>query len=145
MAAPARTEPELPQLLVGVKERMLDEMRARLHEQGFEEIREPHGHVFRFLHQGPMRLSDMAERSGLTKQALGEHVDFLESHGYVAREPDPADGRAKLVVATERGEAAMAAARQVFADVERSWAHRLGAERIRALRQTLEDVLALPS
>jgi hypothetical protein len=38
----------------------------------------------------------------------------------------------------------MAAARRVFADVERGWARRLGAERIRALRETLEDVLALP-
>jgi DNA-binding MarR family transcriptional regulator len=143
MAAPSRTELELPQLLVGVKELMLDEMRARLHERGFEEIREPHGHVFRFLHQGPIRLSDMAERTGLTKQAIGEHIDFLESRGYVTRQPDPADGRAKLVVATERGEAAMAAARQVFADVERRWARRLGAERIRALRETLEDIVAL--
>ena len=41
----------------------------------------------------------------MTKQAMGQLVDHLEDGGYVTREPDPDDGRAKLVGAHEEGRA----------------------------------------
>ena len=116
----------------------MDELHRRLHEQGYDEIRPGHGCVFRFIDEEGTRLTELAERSGYTKQAVGEVVADLEALGYVERVPDPADGRAKTIVLTERGREALAAGRQVFADIERRWAEQFGEERIAQLRRTVE-------
>ena len=62
---------------------------SRLNEAGHPAIRQGHGCVFRFIHEGGSRLTDLAESSGLTKQAVGEVVADLEELGYVERAPDP--------------------------------------------------------
>jgi DNA-binding MarR family transcriptional regulator len=135
-------EPNLAWLLNEVKEDLATQMRERLWAAGHTEIRAAHGHVFRQLRGGPARLTDMAERAGMTKQAFAEHVAHLERLGYVERAPDPEDGRAKLVVPTPRGREAMAIAEQAFADLEDEWGAAIGAERVAHLRSTLETLLA---
>ena len=56
----------------------MDEVHRRLHEQGYAEIRPGHGCVFRFIDHEGTRLTELAERSGYTKQAVGEVVADLE-------------------------------------------------------------------
>lgn len=51
----------------------------------------------------PIRLSALAEKLRIVPRSATEVVDGLESHGLVARRPDPADRRAVCVVATEEG------------------------------------------
>ena len=64
-------------------------------------MREGHGCVFGFIDlDHGSRLTDLADRSGLTKQAVGEAVAELERKGYVERVPDPLDGRAKIIKLT---------------------------------------------
>jgi len=116
----------------------MDELHRRLHEQGYTEIRPGHGCVFRFIDVEGTRLTELAERSGYTKQAVGEVVADLEALGYVERVPDPADGRAKTIVLTTRGHEALAAGRQAFAEIEQRWIEEFGEERIAALRETAE-------
>lgn len=132
---------QMTQLLGAVKDQLLDDMREAAAEAGFPEIRAAHACVFRYLHPDGTRLSDMAEQARMTKQAFGEHVAYLEEHGYLRRVPDPQDGRAKLVVPTEKGTAALAVAHASFARTEARWAARVGEERVAALRATLTDLL----
>ncbi|WP_378947071.1 MarR family winged helix-turn-helix transcriptional regulator [Mesorhizobium sp. ANAO-SY3R2] len=54
---------------------------------------------------GPTRQNLLAERLGVEAMTLSGLVDRLESKGYVERQPDPADRRAKLVTLTDEGEA----------------------------------------
>src|SRR4051795_11056015 len=115
------TNVPLAPLLGQLKELAIDELHRRLHEQGYSEIRPGHGCVFRFIDDEGTRLTELAERSGFTKQAVGEVVVDLERLGYVARVPDPDDRRAKTIVLTERGRAALAAGQQVFRDIEKRW------------------------
>src|SRR5581483_9113992 len=75
---------------------------AALHRSGHGAIRPKHGAVFANLDQDGTRPSVLAERAGIGKPAMGELVDELERLGYVERRPDPADRRARLVVATPR-------------------------------------------
>ena len=119
-----------------------DELNHRLAEEGFPDIRPGHGCVFRFVDSDGSRLTELAERSGLTKQAVGEAVQDLEGRGYVERVPDPVDGRAKIIRLTERGREALAAAERIFADIERTWAERFGEERLALVRETLEMLVA---
>ena len=79
------------------------ELRRGLIEKGHPLIRSGHGCVFRHIDGEGSRLTELAERSGLTKQAVGEALDDLERMGYVERAPDPVDGRAKIIRLTERG------------------------------------------
>lgn len=132
----------LPGLLDIVSEAFFAEFRGELEQSEFGDIRPTHGCVFRHVQGDGLRLTDIAERAKLTKQSVGEIVDDLVARGYAKRIPDPEDRRAKLVCLTERGEAAQAHGRRLFAKVEKRWAGRYGAERIAALRELLEEVAA---
>ncbi|HMI80188.1 MAG TPA: MarR family winged helix-turn-helix transcriptional regulator [Solirubrobacterales bacterium] len=122
---------------------MIAEFRAELAKSEFSDIRPTHGCVFRYVKGPGLRLTEIAERGNMTKQSAGEIVDDLEARGYVKRVPDPADRRAKLICLTERGEEAQAYGFRIFAEVEERWAERFGAERIAALRETLEEIAAV--
>ena len=75
----------------------------RLVARGHPEVRSAHGNVFQYLDDEGTRVSLLAERAQVSKQAMAQLVAHLEAHGYVERVADPADGRAKLVRATGRG------------------------------------------
>lgn len=132
----------LPALLDDLAGNGFAEFRQRLSEAGHPEIRQGHGCVFRFIHEGGSRLTDLAESSGLSKQAVGEVVDDLEKLGYVERAQDPQDGRAKVIRLTQRGADAHLTALQIFGDIERDWAERYGAERVATMRALLEEIAA---
>lgn len=52
---------------------------------------------------GPIRQAALAERLGIEAMTLSGALDRLETKGFVERQPDPADRRAKLVTLTETG------------------------------------------
>ena len=133
-------ERPLPSLLDHVKELAVAELHERLSDEGFPEIRPGHGRVFRFIEPDGSRLTDIAERAGLTKQAMGEMVSDLEQLGHVQRASCPDDGRAKIIHLTERGRQAVAAAERIFADIEARWAKRVGERRMATLRATLTEL-----
>lgn len=132
----------LPGLLDIASAALFEQFRAQLDQSEFRDIRPTHGCVFRYVKGPGLRLTDIAERADMTKQSVGEIVDDLAERGYVKRIPDPNDRRAKLICLTERGEEAQAYGLRTFAEVERQWGERYGAERIAALRGFLEEIVA---
>jgi DNA-binding MarR family transcriptional regulator len=52
---------------------------------------------------GPIRLSELADIEGVNPTMLSRIVAKLEDAGLLRRRPDPADGRAVLVEATDLG------------------------------------------
>lgn len=54
-------------------------------------------------HQGPMRLSELTATEQVSQPAITQLVARLERDGLVERRPDPRDGRAVLVQATDAG------------------------------------------
>ena len=116
-------------------------LHARLENEGFGDIRDGHGCVFGFIDlESGSRLTELAERAGLTKQAVGEAVAELEELGYVERLPDPRDRRAKIIKLTARGLEACMTGRRLFAEIEREWAERLGGELLAGLREAAEQI-----
>ena len=131
----------LPGLLAEIKALAVRDMFARMADAGFEDVREGHGCVFGFVDlENGSRLTDLAERARLTKQAVGEAVAELEQLGYIERVPDPEDGRAKIIRLTARGEDAARMGRRLFAEIEAEWAERFGQERIADLRACAEEI-----
>ena len=59
--------------------------------------------LFRLVEHGPMRSSALADAACVDPSTVSRQVAELVKAGLVQRVPDPADGRASLLVATERG------------------------------------------
>jgi DNA-binding MarR family transcriptional regulator len=88
--------------------------------------------------EGPVRASAMVERFHIDKGAISRQLQHLDELGLVVRTPDPADGRASLVAASDD-------ARRRLADVaehRRKWLdEQLGdwsAEELERFATTLE-------
>src|SRR3954453_24188182 len=138
--APAPVGSPLSQLLGDAKDAVIDELHERFAEGGYGDIKPVHGAVFRHLPPAGVRLSDLALKSGMTAQSMGDHVGELERLGYLIRVPDPQDRRARLIKPTARGISAMMFAREALRAIEASWADAVGEQQVSDLRATLEAI-----
>jgi DNA-binding MarR family transcriptional regulator len=137
----ARRAPENLAILLREPFRALSaQLMERLAERGHPEVRFAHGNVFQFLDDAGTRVSMLAERAQVSKQAMAQLVAHLEAHGYVERVADPGDRRAKLVRATDRGRDVYAVAREFVAEVEARLTDRMGEAKLRRLRELLLEV-----
>ena len=75
------------------------------------------------------RPSELAARSGVSKQNLNYLLNELEKMGYLIRVADPEDGRAKLVQVTEEGRTAMVKGLSVFKELEVELAEKIESSR----------------
>jgi DNA-binding MarR family transcriptional regulator len=108
------------------------------------EIRPAHGNVMEHLdHHDGLRLTDLAEASGMAPQSAQALVDRLETLGYVERRPDPHDRRAKRIWRTDKARRASAAATYAAHNVDQQLSDSLGLARYTQLRQALSDILAV--
>jgi DNA-binding MarR family transcriptional regulator len=140
----ARDAPENLAILLREPLRAMNaELIERLAAQGHHEVRLPHGNVLQYLDDDGTRVSVLAERAALTKQAMAQLVAHLEEHGYVERVPDPHDRRAKLVRATARGREVYAIVRTYIAELDARLEFALGAAKMRRLRSLLAELGAL--
>src|SRR3954452_3404873 len=104
---------------------LADEVQRRIAADGLGDLRVADGVVFQHLVGGPRAIGDLAARMGVSQQAASKAVADLERRGYVRREADPADGRARHAALTERGEAAVEAGRRERGAMEAELAERL--------------------
>lgn len=113
---------------------------VRLAAHGHGAVRVAHGVVFQHLDDGGSTVSTLAQRAGMTKQAMAGLVQYLEDQDYVGRVPDPDDRRAKLVQATPKGREVIAIAQGLVPEMEQRIIAALGVERWHALRDDLRAV-----
>jgi DNA-binding MarR family transcriptional regulator len=110
---------------------------TELNAAGFAELRVPHMAVLQFPGPHGVRPGVLAERAGMSKQAMNQLLRSLERLGYLARSPAPGEGRARIVRLTKRGRAAYAKISDILRDVEREWVAVLGARRFAELKALL--------
>ena len=127
-------------LIALVERHLVDALRARLVAAGFDDHRVVHHNVMAHVPYEGIRLTELAEKAGITKQAMSELVIDLEQLGYLVRTADPHDGRAKLIGFTDKGRAAVREAMRAFAEMESA----LGERSLRSLRRSLLTILATP-
>lgn len=127
---------------------LLYEAHLRLNDVVFERakifdarIRPAHSAVFFHMEHDGIRLSRLAEKAQMTPQAMGELVDDIEELGYLRRVPDPSDRRAKLIVFTERGDAALRTGYEAIDQVESRLKEMLGEEGLADLNATLKRII----
>jgi DNA-binding MarR family transcriptional regulator len=113
--------------------RVLDVMR----EAGYEQTRMAHIGLTRNLDVEGTRLTELARRASITKQAMSELVEQCEVMGLVARSPDPSDGRARIITFTAVGLAWLDAFRVAIDIAEQDMRAQLGAAAMDTLMQAL--------
>ena len=77
----------------------------------------------------------------ITKQAVGQLITDLEAQGYVERQPDPTDQRAKMVVLTGEGRKGMLDGLGIFKQFEAELAAEVGQDVVDRLIDGLERLL----
>jgi DNA-binding MarR family transcriptional regulator len=128
-AATGRQVPDVGVLAGRLLFAFQDELFDALAGLGHDRLRPRHGAVLAHLDADGTRASDLALRSGQHKQVIGTIVDELEALGYVTRQPDPSDRRAKLVVPTALGLDQMRKAQQTIRRIEQRYRRAVGTER----------------
>jgi DNA-binding MarR family transcriptional regulator len=104
------------------------------------ELRPAHLQLFRFGGIDGSHTAELAVHAGMTKQSMHELVTHLERHGYLVREADPVDPRAKRVRLTTAGQQLERQINAAIADLLDSWEKRLGTERFDQLWETLQEL-----
>ena len=86
------------------------------------------------------RITTLAEKTGVTRQAVSQQVVEIERCGYLSRQPDPEDGRGVVVVFTAAGERLLTDAIAVGAAVEKRYADHLGPRRFAQVAKALREL-----
>lgn len=121
---------------------MADELRRRLAADGMGDLRFNDGVVIQHVVAGPLSITELAERMGVTQQAASKAAADLERRNLLTRRPSPTDARAKLLRLTDRGSAAVEGTRVRRAELEAELVREFGAERVGAARELLAAILA---
>ena len=117
---------------------------SELNAAGFEELRVPHMAVLQFPGPDGVRPGVLAERAGMSKQAMNQLLRSLEAFGYLARSDAPGEGRARVVRLTRRGRAAYAKISEILRDIEREWSAELGVRAFAELKALLLRIWKSP-
>lgn len=94
--------------------------------------------VFSHLDPGGTRPAEIARRAGISRQAVGQSVAQMREQGLVKLAPDPTNRRARLVQPTAKGKRAIERTGTGASAAERTLSRRIGASRVKALREALE-------
>jgi DNA-binding MarR family transcriptional regulator len=146
MTATARGEDRIPEdvermsrHLIGLSTAMRLRMSSGLLDRGHD-LRPSTAQVIPNLPAEGLRMSELAGRLRLTLQRTGQLVAELEEVGYVEREADPTDGRAKRVVFSSRGHALVRDIEEITREITDSFALALGTKRFTDLCRLLSEL-----
>jgi DNA-binding MarR family transcriptional regulator len=109
----------------------------QLNAGGFTELSLPHMAVLQFPGPDGVRPGVLAERAGMSKQAMNQLLRSLEAAGYIVRLDAPREGRARMIRLTRRGRAAYSKILAILRAIEREWSAELGPRRFAQLKKLL--------
>ena len=111
-------------------------------EERFPGLRVSHYRLLELIPDEGARITDLAEVAAMTKQGLGQHVDYLQRLGFTESDRLRGDRRVRLVRRTPLGDEAVRFSRELIGRVEESWAQQLGPERFQLLRELLAELIS---
>ena len=130
-------EPDIGILLALAYQEFVNLLHVDLGARGYDDLARSDGYVFRALDTEALTTSALADRLGISKQGAGQLVDDMTRRGYLRSRPDPSDRRARLLELSDRGQAALAAARDFHRRYEQRLARRHGRAHVDDLRAML--------
>ncbi len=107
---------------------------------GHTKLQASHQAILNNLNLNGTRLTDLALRASMSKQAVGQLLDEVERLGYIERIPDPSDGRAKIVRFTAKGRELIKSGTQIGASIQDRYAVLIGEKKMLRLRELLDEL-----
>src|SRR5579864_231762 len=123
-----------------IQRRIIKELNAA----GFEELRVPHIAVLQFPGPDGVRPGTLAERAGMSKQAMNQLLRSLAGLGYIVRSDAPDEGRTRTIRFTKRGRAAYSKVHDILRNIEHEWSAELGSKHFAQLKELLSRVWESP-
>jgi DNA-binding MarR family transcriptional regulator len=144
-SSPLRTKDMLIGALLRVPAQAIQRRIIReLIAAGFDGLSMPHMAVLQFPGPDGVRPGTLAERAGMSKQAMNRLLQSLEDLDYVVRSDAPDEGRARIVRFTKRGRAAYTKILGILQDIEHEWSAELGPKDFAQLKDLLFRVWESP-
>jgi DNA-binding MarR family transcriptional regulator len=117
-----------------------EQLFAGVIEAGYTDLNPAHVALFRYPSVDGYRPTQLADELQITKQSVNDLLGHLEAHGYLVREPDPTDGRARTVRLTAKGRRLERTINAEARNAELRIAAMLGPETFSRFRHTLETL-----
>lgn len=133
-------EPDLGVLLAVAHATFIDRLHRDLADAGFTGFSTRTGFVLRVLDGEALSLRELADRLDMSSPAALKVIDSMVRDGYAERIASTEDRRVRAVRATDRGVAALQAARRFHAAVEQELIDGVGPDDAAAVRRGLEAI-----
>ena len=115
-----------------------ESLQRNLRTRGGPDVTHSQSMVMLTIGEGIKRPSAIAERLGVSRQAVHQCLRELTNVGLVALIPDPDDGRAKIARLSRQGEPLRIMATEILEELEMELSERIGKRRMINLREALE-------
>ena len=129
----------LDQLVVRAFYWMDEGLQQNIRRRGGPSITHSQSLIIMSIGEGITRPSAIAERLGVSRQAIHQSLRELINVGLVDLVPDPDDGRAKLARLSKTGAPIQLMALEILGQLETELGKRIGKRRLQQLRATLEQ------
>jgi DNA-binding MarR family transcriptional regulator len=142
-AGQGRPGADRPDHVVELLGQMFQQLRAEMTRSALAThpgVRASHIRVLSLIPADGARMTELAARVDMTKQALGEFVAYLAQRGYLTVDQDLADRRARLVRRTARGEQLRRLAEDTIQALEDRWRGEVGGPRYATFKAVLGDL-----
>jgi DNA-binding MarR family transcriptional regulator len=133
----ARRSQNLRQLLLRASRVVNRDVVEGLQARGYSDLRATHTTLLSHLDLAGSSVTLVAERAGITKQAMGRLATELEEAGYLAVGSDSRDGRIRRLELTQAGQRLMLDSFEVMAELEQRYGSLLGQRRLGQALRTL--------
>lgn len=133
---------EIAPLLMHAARAQLAQVMRRLAALGFDGLTPAFAGVIPLLDAKGSRATVLAQKAGVTKQAMSQLIRLLEQRDYVEQVTDPSDTRAKVIRLTARGVALRKACDEVRKDVQAQAAKTLGKADLSKLHRDLSRLIS---
>jgi len=107
---------------------------------GYDDLNAAHVALFRYPGLDRQRPSELAEQLQITRQSVNDLLGHLESCGYITREAEPSDRRARVVRLTAKGRRLQTTIAKEAQAAELHIAELLGPRRFSQFRSALEEL-----
>lgn len=128
---------DLGVLLAACCERVVRTMIGTLGEAGYGHLTSTQAITLLFVGRGMDTVTQLADRAGLTTQAMSKICAVLQSDGLLDRQPHTADARSRHLALTAAGRRLHDRLSEAGAEAERTWADLVGTQTLETVRAAL--------
>ncbi|MEO6037207.1 MAG: MarR family transcriptional regulator [Saprospiraceae bacterium] len=124
-------------LMWRLKRYMHDFVEPRLESCGFGNFQMSYLSVLGNLNENGVTTTELARRTGVTKQAMSKVVKLLEEQGYVYIQAHEKDARSSVIFLSQRGMELLTTIYHVMNELKRKFGQIIGAEEVERLADTM--------